>query len=347
MKTRIRPGRIAVYIILYIIAISMYRFLQSHYTLIMLVIMTAAPVLSIFSCLILRHFVSVKLRAADIYSRRNEVSYLTIEVVNPTFIPSMDVSIHLTCENTFFKNKNSMYVSLPARMHGTYSLMLPMELSMNGIVKYSVDFIRVRDLLGFVDMAKAIDVSAEQSVLPEESGENMKSMSEMNKGMTESEETKKKGHDFSDVSDVREYIPGDKLMSIHWKLSAKRDILMVKDRESMSDQQMVVLISLAGTNQDIDSILSLGYNIITSLVRENIYVKLLWWNETLFSFEERQISAIEDLNDAFAGMYYGGTYKDSGRIHDYMASIMPHLRSYVEICINDFAEPDAVVVEQG
>ena len=26
---------------------------------------------------------------------------------------------------------------------------------------------------------------------------------------------------FSDVQEVREYIPGDKLMSIHWKLSAK------------------------------------------------------------------------------------------------------------------------------
>ena len=346
MKTRIRFGRIIVYIILYLTAVGFYRFLQSHYTLIILVTMSVAPVLSILSCLILRRYVSISLRTASDISRRNEISYLTVEVINPTFIPSMDVTIHINCENTFYKNKAGTGVSLPARVHRTSDVMLPMKLSMNGTIRYEADYIRVRDLMGFIDMGRKVDVSAELSVIPESTPESMISMSEMNQGMTESEETKKKGHDFSDVSDVREYIPGDRLMSIHWKLSAKRDILMVKDRESMSDEQMVVLISLSGTHQDVDNILCLGYNLVEGLVRENIYVKLLWWNETLFEFEERQIGCLEDLREAFAGMYYSPIYKESGRIRDYMASIKPFLRSYVEVMTNESGEPDAVIVEQ-
>ena len=41
-------------------------------------------------------------------------------------------------------------------------------------------------------------------------------------------------------------------MSIHWKLSAKKDSLMVKDRVAMSDQQMVIVTELAGTDEEVD-----------------------------------------------------------------------------------------------
>lgn len=47
-------------------------------------------------------------------------------------------------------------------------------------------------------------------------------MTAVSQGMNEAEESRKKGHDFSEVVDVREYQPGDKLQNIHWKLSAKK-----------------------------------------------------------------------------------------------------------------------------
>ena len=46
-------------------------------------------------------------------------------------------------------------------------------------------------------------------------------------------ESKKKGYDFSEVTGIREYIPGDKLQNIHWKLSAKKDILMVRTMQKL------------------------------------------------------------------------------------------------------------------
>ncbi len=347
MKTRIHIGRIIVYIILFIVAVSMYRFLQSHYTLIMLIIMTAAPVLSIGMCFLLRRSVSIDLKTASGVSKREDISYVTVTVINPTFFISMDAGIHLIIENTFYENRSDTMLSLPVRVHGNYSAMLPMKLSMNGNVKYIVDYIRVRDILGFIDMPKMVSFVTEQNVIPEDIETEGLSMTDMNRGMSESEESKKKGNDYSDVSDVREYIPGDRLMSIHWKLSAKRDILMVKDRESMSDQQVVLLISLAGTSREVDSVLTLGYNLIRKMVMENVFVKLVWWDEGAQSFNERQIGNINELLESFSDIYYSGTYKEGDRIKDYMASIMPHLRSYVMIEINESGDADAVIVEQG
>jgi len=39
----------------------------------------------------------------------------------------------------------------------------------------------------------------------------------------------KKGDDVSQISQIRNYIPGDKLQNIHWKLSSKTEELQVKE----------------------------------------------------------------------------------------------------------------------
>lgn len=41
--------------------------------------------------------------------------------------------------------------------------------------------------------------------------------------------TEEKGNDNSEIIDIRDYRPGDKLNSIHWKVSSKRDRLSVKE----------------------------------------------------------------------------------------------------------------------
>ena len=111
-----------------------------------------------------------------------------------------------------------------------------------------------------------------------------KSLNDISDGMSEVEETQKKGYDFSEVTDVREYIPGDKLMNIHWKLSAKRDVLMVKERESMSNEQMIIMVSLEGNPQEVDRVVSLAYGLIKRLMAENVVVRMVWWNDKIHEF---------------------------------------------------------------
>jgi uncharacterized protein (DUF58 family) len=258
---------------------------------------------------------------------------------------SYDVNVKLDVENTFYKDSSATILSLPCSARSSEEKQLPIKYSMNGIYKYSISAITIRDMLGFVSVKKDIGQTAEVNVYPERELAAEVDMSDMNKGMTESEETVKKGHDFSDVSDVREYIPGDKLMSIHWKLSAKRDILMVKDRVAMSDQQMVILTELCGADEDVDEVISLTYAIVEKMVRDQTYVRLMWWSEGNFAFEERQIMNYENLRESFSDIYYEMIYTDSEKTKGYMRSIRPELKAYVNICMKD-GKADAVIVEQ-
>ena len=347
MKTRIRFSRIIVYIVLVALVVLLFDFLHNHFLLIMLVLLAALPPISLIMCFILRKFIEIEVSSPGNYVYKNEMSYVKLVTVNPTWTVSMNVTVGLLTENTFYEKKAVTEFFLPARFHSNYELMIPMKLSRNGHIVYKVDYIRVRDLMGFVDIYKKIDKAAEINVLPSGNSDIKLAARDVSKGTTESEETAKKGHDFSDVSDVREYIPGDKLMSIHWKLSAKRDILMVKDRESMSDEQIVVLISLSGSAAEVDDVIDLSYMLLEGLVRDGMYVKMLWWSDAAFEIRERRILGIDDMKEAFSLMYYEKIYQDKEKVRGYIRSIMPHLSAIIDIGINDMGEADAEVVELG
>ena len=345
LKTTVHPTRIIAYLVQVAISVYMYYFLRNHFMMLVLSILAAAPVLDLVAFIFLYRAVEVKLEAPERDVVRNTIGFIRLTLKNSSLMVSFDTCVQLDAENTFYNDKSFTILSLPCSARNNYEKSIPVRYYMNGMYKYSINVITVRDLLGFISLKKKVDTSAEISVLPEIDNSHEFDLTDMSKGMTESEETIKKGHDFSDVSDVREYIPGDKLMSIHWKLSAKRDILMVKDRVSMSDQQMVILTELSGSDEEVDEILTLTYSIVDSFVREQTYVRLMWWSEGKFSFEERQIVSRESLRESFSDIYYEKIYNDSEKTKQYMRSIRPELKAYVNVCMRD-GEADAVVVEQ-
>ncbi len=345
LKTVVHPTRIIAFAVQVMIAIYVYDFLRNHFMLIVLALLAAVLVLDIVGLILIYRGVSVEAEIPERDVSRYNTSFLRLTLINKSLAFSMDTCVKLDVENVFYKDKSGVVLSLPCSIRGTYEKYIPLKYTMNGLYKYSIKAITVRDILGFVSLKKKVDVETEVNVYPEREGGANLNLTDMARGMTESEETVKKGHDFSDVSDVREYIPGDKLMSIHWKLSAKRDVLMVKDRVSMSDQQLVIVAELSGDDREVDDILTLTYAVVAEMVKSQTYVRLLWWSEGRFAFEERQIMNMENLKDAFGAIYYENIYPDGDRTRGYMLSIHPELKAYVCICTKD-GEADAVIIEQ-
>jgi len=346
MNTVVHPFRIISYLVLLAVAWYMHDFLRNHFMMIVMWVLIVLPIFDLISFIVLYRGVRVELTAPEREVNRNDVGYLKLMLINSSYMISYDVNIKIKAENAFYGDSSVAILSLPCSAKSSEEKQIPIKYSMNGNYRYSIHGTNISDILGFVSVKKNFDETAEVFVYPERSLAAEVDMSDMNKGMTESEETVKKGHDFSDVSDVREYIPGDKLMSIHWKLSAKRDILMVKDRVAMSDQQMVILVELAGSDEEVDEVLTLAYAVTKRLVQDQTYVRLIWWSEGKYSFEERQIMSIVNLREAFSDMYYESIYYDPERTRAYMLSIYPELKAYVKVCMHD-GQANVLVLEQN
>ena len=104
-------------------------------------------------------------------------------------------------------------------------------------------------------------------------------------------------------------------------------------------------LDLAGSMDEVDAVLDLGYSIVRSFVRDNVFVKFMWWSENRFEFEERQLMNLDDADNAFSDMLYEKIYLDSEKTKEYMRSIKPELKAYVNVLFRE-GEAVAVVVEQ-
>ena len=323
------------YIILLAINIIAYWFLHSHFHFIVLVIMISAPIFSLLMALQLRKHIQSKVVSNCLkgeYGMQNQESFFLVKLINKTLWASLDVKLTLEVQNEFFGTKGDLVFSVPIYSKKGYELQIPIVPELPGRLSVTLKEIKIKDLMGFFFLKKKMEEKGELVVMPEPINQEISDKTYYETGMLESEESSKKGNDFSDVQEIREYIPGDKLMSIHWKLSAKRDILMVKDRVSMSDKQLVVLPELCNANMyQLNSILTTTYSLISTLVKDKLNVRLMYWSKNRFEYEDIRIDYVEALNEAFGKMFYEECYQDMGEAASHMPLVHPEMKSYLHI----------------
>ena len=327
-------SRIVRYLILVGLTGLMFFFFHSHYFFMALVAFVVAPFLSVSMAYFLKKKCEVDISAVDKlgeYCNQDEEAYFSIRVKNPTIFVCLDAKIALTVGNTFFETEGNRVISVPVHPFKGYKLQFPVVPKLPGIIKLKANSIKIKDLMGFVSFNIQLDKSAEISVMPATIDNVAYDKTILNQGSLESEESSKKGNDFSDVQEIREYIPGDKLMSIHWKLSAKRDILMVKDRMSMSDRQLVVLPELSGSNYELNVILSVTYSMIKKLIEDKTTVRLMYWSKTEYRYYNTRIDYIDELNTAFEQMYYQKRYSNMNEAAEHMPLVNQEMKSYLHI----------------
>lgn len=325
--------RIIGYGILLFVNGMLYYFLHSQFYFFVLVLMIAGSILSGIAVAVLRRFLQVEINyAQNSYGVQGETAYFVIQLKNPTWFVSLDAKVIVNVENTLLGTIGQQVFSVPIHAGKGETLTLPIAAGYPGLVRVSVSRVYVKDLMGFFRLKKPVDQAAELSILPREVNDIAYEKTALEQGMLESEESSKRGNDFSDVQEVREYIPGDKLMSIHWKLSAKRDILMVKDRVSMSDHQLVIVPELfLDQPVNLAAILTMTYSVISELIQEQTTVRLMYWSMNRYEYEDVRIDYKEELDAAFARMYYEKAYKNPNEAAEHMALVHPEMHAYLHV----------------
>ena len=85
------------------------------------------------------------------------------------------------------------------------------------------------------------------------------------------------GDDPSETFQVREYHPGDQISRTHWKLTAKRDILMTRDFAKESDSQYLFVLSFTKNTQEcFHKVLTNYYSLAFQLLSEETNHMVLW-----------------------------------------------------------------------
>lgn len=78
------------------------------------------------------------------------------------------------------------------------------------------------------------------------------------------------------------------------------------------------------------AILTMTYSVILELIQEQTTVRLLYWSTNRYEYEDVRIDYKEELDAAFARLYYEKAYKNPSEAADHMALVH---RKCMHICM--------------
>lgn len=226
---------------------------------------------------------------------------LKIKIENKSFIPILRCQVGLKVSNKFYNHQEDVELLVPLYIRHIQEIIYPLKSKYSGTVCVDVDNVIISDFLGFISFQKDYEAKKEIAIIPKIIDDIKVDYNSLRDGNDESEESFRKGNDFSEISNIREYIPGDSLRDIHWKLSVKKDELMVKEHVSMSSQQIVVLLELYDDKKYVlDSIIDVTYSLARNMIKDNVPFTLCYYSSITEELKKLMIINKQQLNECFS-----------------------------------------------
>jgi len=338
IKVQVRPVRAIAYGVFLLADYFFLLYMRNYFWMMASFVMTLLPILSLVGVYMTCKRIRPSLGAGASRIACGDRVPLEFRMDNPCWYPVLDSQIQLHIRNSFLENKNTLSLSMPVRIHGKTKLRLPLELTDLGRFEFEADQICLQDLLGIVRFKRKIQVDQEIYSIPYGEKEEGFPASQYLAGARETEESKERGNDFSEISEIRKYIPGDRIRDIHWKLSAKEDELMVKQRVSVAGSELVLVLNFDRTKELLKKELSYAYGVGLTFVDLQQPVCFLAWNSGKKVYEEFRFSSRSSMEEAFAnilGLAQSLRRGDANRT--YLKTSFPFMDHYLEIEMRDNA----------
>ena len=124
-----------------------------------------------------------------------------------------------TAGNAFYGTSDPPTALLPVPPRGDKQFRMTVTVTELGRVVFACREFILTDLLGIFMVHTACDMECSLYVLPRQDDIASSELPDAYSGTAELSESQQKGSDYSEVTDIRTYQPGDRPRDIHWRLS--------------------------------------------------------------------------------------------------------------------------------
>ncbi len=213
---------------------------------------------------------------------QEEVAVMLI-AKNKSRLPIRRLSLRLTMKNITTGEQRKQKLSYA--LGGTRTNLLVREKAGCGIWELSWSRIRMYDLLSFFCIRKWKRICCEVVCLPRKQEVDIIIGRESVDWESESAIWEMGKQDRTDICQIREYHVGDRPCDIHWKLSAKREQLQVKEYKKAGEGRMILALNAAMWNLEW---MELVYSLISGCAKSFRSLVLVWkerGSETLWEWD--------------------------------------------------------------
>lgn len=205
-----------------------------------------------------------------------------ITVRNNSYLPIPHMRMRVMIHNHMNQQKDirDIFLKLPKKSRVSTDLIMKSDFC--GVVEIQIQSCRIYEPFCLFGWTKRKLESYEQVVLPRLIEVDVK-ITDQNRyfiGDSEEYDSKKPGEDPSEVLRFREYMQGDRMSQINWKMSARKDTLLVKEYSFPLDCTTELIIDTRYTSlKQADALLTTVYSISWALIQQNFKHRICWYED--------------------------------------------------------------------
>ena len=284
-----------IFVIMYVDSLSLLLF----------IVTLALPLFLLLLLVLARLLTRITVEAPEPLATKGQSVSVKINLKNLSFVALPTIRATFTYCGAFSSEEEKAEISFPLHALTNQTSSFDIKSDHVGVVKVKLNSIYMYDYFRLFRFKYKVNQSYEITFLPEILPVSMDIRPNTLLGVDSDVFSKsKKGDDPSEVFSIRDYIGGDKLNRIHWKLSSKQDNLMVKDYSLPINNSISIIPELASQNgedllNDIDAVLETVFNLSNFLCEAEIIHHICWLDPKGERFFDEEI---KDTDDMFAAM---------------------------------------------
>lgn len=274
-RLRLSPKGILRFGILVCVTLYAWSFFRSYFLFLALVLMVCSPVVSFLLLWYARDVLRVQAVLPDNRVGRGTEFFFHINIYNPKRVAAFTADVTYCWSNLFtgYSEQKTQHLCVPS---GGSEVRQLLSSRYAGRVEVRIENFEVFDLFHMFCLRGCDRANAYTVVWPSFSDADEEEVYSCVEGFPRENETKKRGTDYNPDYEIREYIPGDELKSIHWKLSAKQRKMMVRERLATGREKINVLLPLCEDRKKNDDLMEALYALCRLLLHKEYPVQLYW-----------------------------------------------------------------------
>lgn len=293
------------FICLIFICIAFYILYLWDFAFVLMIIMIALPIIMFVTTYMTKRMMKIDFAVKDKLVPKNQSFPVQLCITNRSIFPIGKAEAHIEYYNVFNNQITNFELHLPIQPMNSQRVTFQLTSRFCGIIKIRTSYISLYDPLRLFRFKTGKNIHTEIAVIPEghEIGGTVNYTDRINEESNTFSEYRP-GDDPSEVFDLREYVPGDKINRIHWKLSSKKDEFIVKEYSLPVDVPCSLFLNLK-CYEDNDYTLPVFDTLVETLISisqfliENERVhSIIYFSAKERRFVERDITGPEKLTAA-------------------------------------------------
>lgn len=238
--------------------------------------------LSILTVLLVKNKLKITIRTNDAVPKGEEMP-IVLYIKNRSLLPIARAKCNMLIHNCLTDEKKNEEIAVSIQSKGEEQIQLNFLNDYSGKINLEIVSITYYDILGIFSIKQEINDLSSFYVLPNSYYTNVNVLDISSEDYDNLERFTNKSGIGNEYFNLKEYVPGDNIKQIHWKLSSKlNEIILKENSETVSDSFLILLETTFLKEKRrivpriIDAMLEAYISITKSLINQEKIVSIGW-----------------------------------------------------------------------